>query len=54
MLTLGAKLISLEAAREILAVWLATPFAGGRHQRRVDKIVGIEKRHTKKGTESGS
>lgn len=54
VLTLGAKLISLEAAREILAVWLATPFAGGRHQRRVDKIVGIEKRHTKKGTESGS
>lgn len=48
VLTLGAKLISQEAAREILAVWLATPFAGGRHQRRVDKIVGIEARHTKK------
>ena len=48
VLTLGAKLISREAAREILAVWLATPFAGGRHQRRVDKIAGIELRHTKK------
>jgi len=48
VLTLGAKLISQEAAREILAVWLATPFAGGRHQRRVDKILGIEARHTKK------
>jgi ribose 5-phosphate isomerase B len=48
VLTLGAKLISLEAAREILAVWLATPFAGGRHQKRVDKIVGIVARHTKK------
>ncbi len=48
VLTLGAKLISQEAAREILAVWLATPFAGGRHQRRVDKIAGIEARHTKK------
>jgi ribose 5-phosphate isomerase B len=48
ILTLGAKLISQEAAREILAVWLATPFAGGRHQRRVDKILGIEARHTKK------
>ncbi|MBZ5661601.1 MAG: ribose 5-phosphate isomerase B [Acidobacteriia bacterium] len=48
VLTLGAKLISQEAAREILAVWLATPFTGGRHQRRVDKILGIEARHTKK------
>ena len=48
VLTLGAKLISQEAAREILAVWLATSFAGGRHQRRVDKILGIEARHTKK------
>ena len=48
VLTLGAKLISQEAAREILAVWLATPFAGGRHQRRVDKILAIEARHSKK------
>jgi len=48
VLTLGAKLISQEAAREILAIWLATPFAGGRHQRRVDKILAIEARHAKK------
>jgi ribose 5-phosphate isomerase B len=44
VLTLGAKLISSEAAREITAVWLSTPFAGGRHQRRVDKIRSIEER----------
>jgi ribose 5-phosphate isomerase B len=44
VLSLGAKLISQEAAREILAAWLSTPFAGGRHQRRVDKIRGIEER----------
>ena len=48
LLSLGARLISAEQAREILAVWLETPFAGGRHQRRVDKIRGIEERHTKK------
>ena len=48
VLSLGAKLLSQEAAREILAVWLATPFAGGRHQRRVDKIRSIEERGTKK------
>jgi ribose 5-phosphate isomerase B len=45
LLSLGARLIPAETAREILAVWLETPFAGGRHQRRVDKIRGIEERH---------
>jgi ribose 5-phosphate isomerase B len=48
VLSLGAKLITPEAAREILAIWLSTPFAGGRHQRRVDKIRSIEERGTKK------
>jgi len=48
VLTLGAKLLSQETAREILAIWLATPFAGGRHQRRVDKIRSIEERAAKK------
>jgi ribose 5-phosphate isomerase B len=48
VLTLGAKLIAPEAAREIVALWLSTPFAGGRHQRRVDKIRSIEERATKK------
>jgi ribose 5-phosphate isomerase B len=47
LLTLGARLIPAEVAREILAVWLETPFAGGRHQRRVDKIRSIEERHRK-------
>jgi ribose 5-phosphate isomerase B len=47
ILTLGARLIPTEAAREVLAVWLETPFAGGRHQRRVDKIRAIESRHRK-------
>jgi len=47
VLSLGARLISPETAREIVAVWLETPFAGGRHQKRVDKITGIEQRHRK-------
>jgi ribose 5-phosphate isomerase B len=29
-------------AEEILAVWLATPFDGGRHQRRVDEIAALD------------
>ena len=48
VLTLGAKLIAPEAAREIVALWLATPFASGRHQRRVDKIRNIETRAKQK------
>jgi ribose 5-phosphate isomerase B len=47
IISLGAKLIPPEVAREIVAVWLEMPFAGGRHQRRVDKISGIESRHRK-------
>jgi len=47
ILSLGARLIPSEVAREILAAWLETPFAGGRHQKRIDKIIAIEKRHLK-------
>lgn len=47
LLSLGARMTPAEVAREILAVWLETPFAGGRHARRVDKIRSIEERHRK-------
>ena len=46
VLTLGAKLISPELAREILAAWLETKFAGGRHAKRVEKIAEIEARYS--------
>ena len=32
-----------ELAKEITKIWLETEFEGGRHQRRVDKIMEIEK-----------
>jgi ribose 5-phosphate isomerase B len=44
VLALGARMIPPELAREIVAVWLETPFAGGRHERRVQKIRAIEER----------
>lgn len=37
----GAK-TEAAAARQIIETWLATPFGGGRHQRRVDKITQTE------------
>ncbi|HEV3220615.1 MAG TPA: ribose 5-phosphate isomerase B [Candidatus Acidoferrales bacterium] len=46
ILTLGAKLISPELAREILAAWLETKFGGGRHAKRVEKITAIEARYS--------
>src|SRR5437763_9342807 len=44
VLTLGAGLIGPNLAQQIATTWLATAFGGGRHQRRVDKIVDIERR----------
>ena len=47
VLTLGAGLIGTNLAKHIVQTWLATPFGGGRHQKRVDKIVEIEQRFLK-------
>ena len=38
VLSLGQRMIPEELALEIVRVWLATPFAGGRHARRVALI----------------
>lgn len=38
VLVLPARFLSEAQGLEILRTWLATPFEGGRHQRRVDKI----------------
>lgn len=38
VLVLPARFVGEEAGRAILQAWLDTPFAGGRHARRVDKI----------------
>jgi ribose 5-phosphate isomerase B len=43
VLTLGAGLIGLNLARQIVQTWLETDFAGGRHSRRVSKIMQIER-----------
>ena len=45
VLTLGGRLMDNELGLEILRMWLSTPFAGGRHEQRVEKITQIEGRH---------
>jgi ribose 5-phosphate isomerase B len=43
VLVMGAKVVAPDLAERILAVWLATPFKGGRHQLRVDQISALER-----------
>ena len=43
VLALGARIVTPAAALEMVQAFLATPYAGGRHQRRLDKITSIEK-----------
>ena len=43
VLSLGARMHTVDEAREIVRVWLETEFGGGRHQRRVDKITALER-----------
>ena len=49
VLTLGGRMIGSVLAHQIVETWLGTSFPGGRHKRRVDKIVDIEKRFSKAG-----
>lgn len=42
VLALGARVVAAALAEEIVALWLDTPFEGGRHQRRIDQIHEIE------------
>jgi len=44
ILTLGSRIIQAELAREIVRVFLETPFVGGRHLQRIKKIEALERR----------
>ena len=43
ILVIGGRIVGKELAKEIVKVWLETPFAGGRHKRRLEKIEALEK-----------
>jgi ribose 5-phosphate isomerase B len=42
VLSIGGRIVAAGLADEILALWLDTPFEGGRHERRIDQIADIE------------
>ncbi|HUU14715.1 MAG TPA: ribose 5-phosphate isomerase B [Terriglobia bacterium] len=48
VLAMGGRLIDEATAQKVLDTWLSTPFEGGRHQRRVEKIAVIENNHPEK------
>lgn len=43
VLALGARITAVEEAKELLRIFLETDYAGGRHQRRIDKITALER-----------
>lgn len=43
VVALGAMTLGVATIKSILKVWLQTPFEGGRHQKRLDKISALEK-----------
>ena len=47
IITMGARVIGQETAREIVNAWLTNEYEGGRHQNRLDKISDIEKNQRK-------
>ena len=43
VLIIGGRIVGKDLAKEIVKVWLETPFAGGRHKRRIEKIEALER-----------
>ena len=41
VLTIGERLTDWDTAEKMIRIWLSTPFDGGRHKRRVDKIHSL-------------
>ncbi|HSJ90977.1 MAG TPA: ribose 5-phosphate isomerase B [Ilumatobacter sp.] len=42
VLSMGARVVGIGLAEEIVDLFLSTPFDGGRHQRRVDQLTALE------------
>jgi ribose 5-phosphate isomerase B len=43
VLAMGGRIVAPHLAREIVRLWLATPFEGGRHMRRLEQVHQIER-----------
>jgi ribose 5-phosphate isomerase B len=50
ILCLGTDLLSEEHIRQIVDIFLSTPFVDGRHLRRIEKLREIEREERRRGT----
>jgi ribose 5-phosphate isomerase B len=53
VLSLGARVIGPDVAREVVRAWLDASFEGGRHQARIDKIRAVEERYARPRAQKG-
>ncbi|MDI6891651.1 MAG: ribose 5-phosphate isomerase B [Actinomycetota bacterium] len=51
ILALAARIIDADLARAIVDTWLKVEFLGGRHARRVEKMMEIERKYLRRGLE---
>ena len=42
VLAMGGRVVGYGVAAEVVRTWMTTEFAGGRHERRVNKIMALE------------
>ena len=47
VLTLGGRMLTETQAEDVVRTWFTTPWGGGRHQSRIDKITAVETKHFK-------
>ena len=47
VLTLGGRMLTQSQAEDVVRTWLSTPFGGGRHASRVNKITALEQKYSK-------
>jgi ribose 5-phosphate isomerase B len=47
VLTLGGRMLTTTQAEDVVRTWITTPFGGGRHASRVNKIIAIERKYAK-------
>lgn len=47
VLCLGGRVVAAPLAKELVEIFLNTPFAGGRHEKRVKKITKMEEKNCK-------
>ena len=54
VLSMGGRVVGVGLAEEILHIFLTTPFEGGRHQRRVDQLMDIERQEAQNDQSTGA